>query len=378
MMAGRNDRAAAGWRHPQERIRLDLLPAPVLAVCGWSGSGKTTLLEAAIPRLAARGLKVAVVKHDAHGIQVDREGKDSDRLFRAGATVVLRAPEESFARLAASPEATLAHCLWSLAKAHDLLLVEGHKDTPLPKVWLVHRQGTPAPEKIQPVLATLPWGGERLDPFLHLAEECVQRHFAARPVLGGVLVGGASSRMGRPKHLAKVGGQTLLQRACHALAPHALEVVLLGRAEGAARRPWLPDVPGIHGPLAGMLSALRWHPCAAWLIAACDMPNLDADALAWVLAQRRPGRWAVIPADPDGRLEPLAAVWEPQAAPLLNDLVLHGQAAPRLAARHAKVATPPLPAELRGAFRNVNTPGDLAALRRSRRRGDAQPPVSCR
>jgi len=358
--------------------RLDLLPAPVLAVSGWSGAGKTTLLEAAIPRLAARGLRVAVVKHDAHGIQVDREGKDSDRLFRAGATVVVRAPEENFVRLAVTPEATLAQFLGSLARTHDLLLVEGHKDTPLPKVWLVDRQGNPAPGGIQQVLATLPWGGERLDPFLQLAEECVQRHFAARPLLGGVLVGGASSRMGRPKHLAKLGGQTLLERAWHAVAAHGSKVVLLGQARGTARRPWLPDAPGVSGPLAGILAAQRWHPAAAWLITACDMPALGAEALAWVLAQRRPGRWAVIPAHPDGRLEPLAAVWEPQAAPLLEDLVLRGEPAPRLAARHPKVATPPLPAELREAFRNVNTPAELAALRRPRRRGGAQPPASSR
>ncbi len=350
-------------------IRLDLLPAPVLAVCGWSGAGKTTLLEAAIPRLAARGLKVAVVKHDAHGIQVDREGKDSDRLFRAGAAVVLQAPAESFARFASSPDVSLERILSALATGHDLLLVEGHKDTPLPKLWLADRQGTPAPDSLQQVLATLPWEGERLDLFLHLAEECVRGHFTARPLLGGVLVGGASSRMGRPKHLARVGGRTLLQRAWHAVAAHTAEAVLLGRAQGTAHHPWLPDAAGVSGPLAGVLSALRWHPFAAWLITACDMPGLDAEALAWVLAQRRPGLWAVIPAQPDGRLEPLAAVWEPQAAPLLNDLVLRGEPAPRLAAGHSKVATPPLPAELLGAFRNVNTPAELAALQRPRRRG---------
>ncbi len=66
--------------------------APVLAVCGFSGSGKTTLLETAIPRLVERGLAVAVVKHAAHGFQVDRAGKDSERLFRAGATIVLSGP----------------------------------------------------------------------------------------------------------------------------------------------------------------------------------------------------------------------------------------------------------------------------------------------
>jgi len=76
--------------------------APVISVCGYSGSGKSTLLEAVIPRLIAQGLSVAVVKHNAHGFAVDREGKDSDRFFKAGATVALRGPDEQFFRRNAS------------------------------------------------------------------------------------------------------------------------------------------------------------------------------------------------------------------------------------------------------------------------------------
>ena len=353
-------------------MRLDMLPAPVLAVCGWSGAGKTTLLSAAIPQLVAGGLRVAVLKHDAHGVQVDRPGKDSDRLFRAGATVVLESPQETFARCRATGSGGLFLLLHRLAMDHDLILVEGHKDTPLPKVWLARQAGDAPPSSVTHLLAVLPWGEDRLRPFLPMVWQQVQAHFARRPVLGGVLVGGASSRMGRPKQRSKVGGLTLLMRACAAWAAHAAEVLVLGQARGTVRHPWLPDAPGVSGPLAGVLSALRFHPGAAWLITACDMPALSADALAWVLEKRRPGVWAVIPADPSGRLEPLAAVWEPQAAPLLEDLVLRGDAAPRLVARHEKVATPAVPAELHAAFVNVNTPADLAALRRARRRQGPQ------
>lgn len=355
-------------------MRSDLLSAPVLAACGWSGSGKTTVLEAAIPRLVAGGLRVAVVKHDAHGIQVDREGKDSDRLFRAGATVVLRAPDHSFARFPASSDTDLERVLRTLAATHDLVLVEGHKDTPLPKVWLTDQAGAAAPDSIRQLLATLPWERERVAAFLQLAEQCVRHHFAARPLLGGVLVGGASSRMGRPKHLAKVGRQSLLDGVYGALSTHAAEILLLGEAARTAPRRHLPDAPGVVGPLAGLLAALRFNPCAAWLVAACDMPALTAEALAWVLTHRRPGVWAVIPRDSLGRLEPLGAAWEPQMAPLLEDLVLRGEKAPRLAAQHSKVRTPTLPADLAPAFANINTPEEIAALRRRA----PQPPVSSR
>lgn len=345
-------------------VRVDLLPAPVLAVCGWSGAGKTTLLESAIPQLVANGLRVAVVKHDAHGIQVDRPGKDSDRLFRAGASVVLRSPEESFARLPASDGTSLERALRGLAATHDLVLVEGHKNTPLPKVWLEDEARRPAPDHLAHLLTALPRGGGRLAAFLALTEQVVRQHFAARPLLGGVLVGGASTRMGRPKHLARVGGRSLLQRVADALSPHGQGVVLLGEAPRTASRRRVPDAPGVAGPLAGILAALRSHPTAAWLIAACDMPALTPQALAWVLSHRRPGVWAVIPQDARGHLEPLAALWEPQAAPLLEDLVVRGDAAPRLIAPHPKVLTPNLPPDLAPAFANVNTPDELAIARR--------------
>jgi molybdopterin-guanine dinucleotide biosynthesis protein MobB len=110
--------------------------APVLAVCGFSGAGKTTLLESAIPRLKERGLAVAVVKHHAHGFEVDRAGKDSDRLLRAGATIALSGPQEQFEWRGSEATLSLEATLARLGRDHDLLLVEGHKDTPLPKFWL--------------------------------------------------------------------------------------------------------------------------------------------------------------------------------------------------------------------------------------------------
>jgi hypothetical protein len=110
--------------------------APVLAVCGFSGSGKTTLLEAAIPHLIARGLAVAAIKHDSHGFVVDKEGKDSDRLFRAGATVALRGPGEQFLRRGFSSVLTLEATL---------------SDKNQPSMWIKRRpafksDGQPNPE----------------------------------------------------------------------------------------------------------------------------------------------------------------------------------------------------------------------------------------
>ena len=68
---------------------------PVVSIVGKSDAGKTTLIEKLIPELVRRGYRVATVKHDVHGFDVDREGKDSWRHKQAGAhTVVISSPEK--------------------------------------------------------------------------------------------------------------------------------------------------------------------------------------------------------------------------------------------------------------------------------------------
>ena len=59
----------------------------IVSFVGRSGTGKTTLIERLIPELSARGLRVAVIKHDAHRFDIDKEGKDSWRFTKAGAVV---------------------------------------------------------------------------------------------------------------------------------------------------------------------------------------------------------------------------------------------------------------------------------------------------
>ena len=56
-----------------------------VAIIGWSGTGKTTLAERLVPVLSARGLRTGYLKGSSHGFQMDREGKDTDRVFRSGA-----------------------------------------------------------------------------------------------------------------------------------------------------------------------------------------------------------------------------------------------------------------------------------------------------
>ena len=70
---------------------------PVLTFTAYSNTGKTTYLEKLIPCLKSAGLRIAVIKHDAHDFQADIEGKDSWRFAQAGADIVAVASKRQFA-----------------------------------------------------------------------------------------------------------------------------------------------------------------------------------------------------------------------------------------------------------------------------------------
>ncbi|HEX8441398.1 molybdopterin-guanine dinucleotide biosynthesis protein B [Archangium sp.] len=110
---------------------------PALAVVGWSGSGKTTLLTRLVPELRQRGLRVGVVKHSSDAHPLHRRGSDTARYTESGATFVAFAnPAGVQLSFPEPPEAVLS-LLARFADSVDLVLVEGWKHGPLPKleVW---------------------------------------------------------------------------------------------------------------------------------------------------------------------------------------------------------------------------------------------------
>ena len=342
---------------------MNLADLPIFAICGHSGSGKTTLLEALLARLRGSGLAVAVAKFHAHRIDVDRPGKDSDRLFRAGADVFLQGPDEGFSRTlpaGRAPVLTLA----DLSRRYDLVLVEGRKPLPCAKVWLLGDGERRVPREFAGIVASLSRQADRAEITWNILQSWLPAQWRRPPAYGCVLIGGGSTRMGRPKHLLKSGGKTWLATTVARLAKVTQRVAVVGagdvpRSMGEVVR--LPDAPGLRGPLAGILAAMRWAPWATWLVAACDMPNVSEEALAWLLATRRPGVWATLPRGPGRRgVEPLLAHYDFRARGLLEDLAAEGRSAPSLIVDCPKVFAPEPPADLRAAWENVNTPEDLA------------------
>ncbi|MBE8538850.1 molybdopterin-guanine dinucleotide biosynthesis protein B [Geoglobus acetivorans] len=98
----------------------------LISFVGTSNSGKTTLLTKIIPKLREKGLRVAVVKHHAHGdFEIDREGKDSWKLYSSGADVVVSSPVKmAFIRRAENDSLDWIFDRY-LNGDYDLVLTEG-------------------------------------------------------------------------------------------------------------------------------------------------------------------------------------------------------------------------------------------------------------
>ena len=108
----------------------------IFGFAGWSGSGKTTLIEQVIPRFVHAGLKVSLIKHAHHRFDVDHPGKDSFRHRAAGCSEVLVTSRQRWALMheaSAEAEPTLEEQIARMSPC-DLLLIEGYKYYPLPKL----------------------------------------------------------------------------------------------------------------------------------------------------------------------------------------------------------------------------------------------------
>lgn len=117
---------------------------PALAITAWSGTGKTTLLKKLIPALCEQGIRPGLIKHTHHNMDVDKPGKDSYELRKAGAAQTIVASSQRWALMTETPdepELNLAYLVSRMdASTLDLVLVEGFKHEAISKI-LLFRQG---------------------------------------------------------------------------------------------------------------------------------------------------------------------------------------------------------------------------------------------
>ena len=184
------------------------------------------------------------------------------------------------------------------------------------------------------------------------------------PLYGLVLAGGSSTRMRRDKAALTIHGRTQLAWGHDLLARHCERTFISVRPdqrdEGVrARFPQIVDLHEGIGPIAGIAAAQATHPQAAWLVLACDLPFVDDDLLARLVAARGAGQpITAYRSTSDGLPEPLCAIFEPASAELVREAIATGRNCPRKLVIASGV---PLLEQSSPRLGNVNTPEDLAA-----------------
>ena len=116
---------------------------PVLAISAWSGTGKTTLLKKLIPALCDKGIRPGLIKHTHHNMDVDKPGKDSYELRKAGAAQTMVASSQRWALMTETPDEAPLDLAYLVSRMDhsllDLVLVEGFKHEAVPKILLFRR-----------------------------------------------------------------------------------------------------------------------------------------------------------------------------------------------------------------------------------------------
>lgn len=177
------------------------------------------------------------------------------------------------------------------------------------------------------------------------------------PVYGLVLAGGESRRMGQDKGLLEYHGKPQRDYMADLLNKLCAKTFISTRPEQEIITSYslLHDTFLNLGPYGAILSAFRQYPNAAWLVVACDLPLLDEATLQQLLQHRNPSKMATAFQSPTEPFpEPLIAIWEPKAYPILLQFLSQGYSCPRKVLINNDIEL--LQAQNPDALRNVNEP----------------------
>ncbi|MFN7115687.1 MAG: NTP transferase domain-containing protein [Saprospiraceae bacterium] len=183
------------------------------------------------------------------------------------------------------------------------------------------------------------------------------------PLYGLVLAGGESRRMGQDKSLFDYHGKPQREHLADLLNSLCAKTFISGRAGQAMETsyPVLQDTFLELGPYGAILSAFRAEPNAAWLVVACDLPLLDSTTLQQLINHRNRAKIATAFQSPTEPFpEPLIAIWEPKAYPILLQFLAQGFSCPRKVLINNDIQL--LSATNPDALRNVNEPAEAAAV----------------
>ncbi len=337
-----------------------------IAFVGYSNAGKTTLITKVIQELAKEHT-VGYIKHDAHTFTMDHKGKDTHRAWKSGAYEVFITDKDHSARLARGKLHTIRQKTEMIDC--DCVIVEGRKNSSIKKIVVVDEQKAILPLVTDGTIDNIcafvgPFEKMESQPYFHRDDiegivAFIRKHFHKKidavPLYGLVLSGGYSTRMQSDKSLLNYHGKPQTEYCYHLLKDHC-EHVFVSTRQGQWDDNTFAHLPKLYdrflemGPLSGILTAMTTHPEAAWVVLACDLPNVTAETLSTLITGRNPLKMATayhtIP-------EPLCAIYEPKSVIRLLEALAIGWYCPRKVLANIPIKT--LTLNDSQALANINT-----------------------
>jgi molybdenum cofactor guanylyltransferase len=176
------------------------------------------------------------------------------------------------------------------------------------------------------------------------------------PLYGLVLIGGKSSRMGREKAMLEYHDEPEWKRVLALLQTQTTKAFISVNPDQAKSYDGVPQVLDSWdsiGPMNGVASAFGEFPAVAWIVVACDMPNLNGELIQQLVKARNPNCDATVFMDADERLEPLCAIYEPTVVEGVLDSILREDYSLFRCLEQQHIERVPL--ENTQALKNINT-----------------------
>lgn len=330
------------------------------AFCGYSGSGKTRVIITLIRNLSPK-YKIGFVKHDVHGFEMDRKGKDTYLAMSSGASSLLISGQFHFAEIHSNPVNIIRQNI-SLLDA-DLLLIEGYKNSNIPKFIFVDQKrrilkefykyqwknvlGFVGSQKnaIKDLSGYPYYYKEDITGIQNKILEIISERIRNIHIFGLVLTGCKSVQMKREKSTLIYHEDSKI-RYCYQLLSKLSQKVYISIREEQASNDYCHGLPQIHdqflgmGPIGGILTAMVLHPNAAWLVLGCDLPFADLGILTRLVQERNPLKMATAYIQyPDGFPEPFCTLYEPKIRPRFFNCLGLGYTTPLKTLMNAEIQT---------------------------------------
>ena len=182
------------------------------------------------------------------------------------------------------------------------------------------------------------------------------------PHTGAILAGGASTRIGSPKHaLSLPDGSTMIEAVATALGAVCERLVVVGEADALPDLAHIVDLRSAQGPLGGIEALLASDIDTQYLVCPCDLPFATSELFSALLRPTQ-ATATVLRLDGSEQIEPLPARISAEALDATKRLLDEGRRAVFQLMEAMNVEEIPAPNAWSKLLTNVNTPQEYAAL----------------